>query len=247
MNKEKNEVSISFFWSVLRRSWLVLLIAVVIASMLTGLITQFVLEKKYSSSVTFYVVNNTRTDYISSSYLSATEQLANDYIDIICSDTVMIPLSEHLRDEHGIDYSATALKKKVSTSTKEDSSIFYIKITDVNSEHAYIIASSISEIAPQIIKDIVKDWATQSDSSENTAKESADCVKVIEQPKLDAKHDSPSLIKNLAIAVLLSASGVYAIFFLIAFNDTVIKTEEDIKKYTDKYPLIGVIPYWENN
>lgn len=241
LNNDKNELSFSLLWNILKKCWIKIVIVAVIAAMATGLVTHFMIQKKYSSSITFYVVNsNVNYDYTTTSLLSATEQLANDYINIICSDVMMIPLSEHLKEEHQLNYSATELKKKISTSTKEDSSFFFIKITDVNKDHAYTIATCISELAPQVIKDIVK--ADQI----NSEKEIADCVKVIEQPKLDTAHDSPSLLRNVAVAVLLSAVIVYAVFFFITLNDTVIKTEEDVKKYTSKYPLIGVIPSWEN-
>ena len=60
-------------------------------------------------------------------------------------------------------------------------------------------------------------------------KEFAECISVLNQPAKAATHDSPSLVTNLAIAAIIAAAATYAVCFMIALMDTVIKTEDDIK------------------
>jgi len=245
LKSDIREINLSLLWNVLKKCFIKMIIIAVIAAALMGVVTEFAMQKRYSSSIKFYVVNNTKTDYISSSYLSATEQLANDYIDIIRSDVMLLPLSERLEEEFRLSYSASALKGKIITSTKADSSFFEVRISDTDKEIAHIIASCIAEMAPDVIKNVVKDWSEDTVGKTEQPKEASECVKVMDQPKVATKHDSPNLKRNVLIAFALSAIIVYAIYFLIVLNDTVLKTEEDIKMYTDKYPLIGIIPFWE--
>ena len=244
LKSDMKEINVSVIWTVFKKCFIKMLVIAILAAILMGVVTEFAIRKKYSSSITFYVVNNTKTDYISSSYLAATEQLANDYIDIIRSDVMTIPLSERLEEEFDLYYTPAALKAKMLTSTKPDSSIFNLKISDVDKDIAYTIAFCIAEMAPEVIKDVVKDWSVEIDDKTETTKEASECVKILDKPKVATKHDSPILTRNVLIASALSAVFVYAIYFLIFLNDTVLKTEEDIKKYTNKYPLIGVIPSW---
>ena len=97
MNKE---LSFKKLWKVFADAWWKLLLIMLAAMIAMGLFTQFFIQKKYSSSVTFYIINsNTASDYTTTSLLSATEQLANDYTGIILSDIFLKPMTEELKEE----------------------------------------------------------------------------------------------------------------------------------------------------
>jgi capsular polysaccharide biosynthesis protein len=85
-----NEISISLLLKVLKSAWWKILIFTVVIALIAAAVTSFVIPKKYSSSVTFYV-NNTSSDYeyTTASLLEAAQLLANGYIEIIKSDVML--------------------------------------------------------------------------------------------------------------------------------------------------------------
>lgn len=246
------EISFATMWQVLKNGWKMILIITLVAMLIMGLITGLVLKKEYSSSIRFYVINvNTTQDFEQSALVTVKEQLSKEYIQIILSDVMINPLAEKLKTEYGLDYTPNQIKKMISASTLTDIGMFDIKISNNDKEHAYIIAKAMSEMAPAIVKNVKKPWiAEMQEGSDNASsdiqeqKEYAECISVLNHPKKATTHDSPSLVTNVALAAMVAAIAAYAIYFVIALMDTVIKTEDDLKKIAKKYPIIGVIPSW---
>ncbi len=73
-----------------------------------------------------------------------------------------------------------------------------------------------------------------------------ECIQVIREPVENPSHVSPSITKACAIAALGAAVLAYLFFFLRDFLNTMIRTEEDIKRVTD-LPILGSIPSWETD
>lgn len=242
-----NEISFSILWRVFKHSWIKIVIIALVFALSMGLFTHYFINKQYSSSVSFFVINaNTNAEYTQTSLIAANTQLANDYIEVIRSDAMMDVLVEGIKEEHGIEYTDKQIRKMISSTVEEGSSVFDIKITNTNREHAYIIAKFIADNAPEVLLRTTKPWVLEKTHDELVAEERdmTDCVNVINNPKLAVSHDSPSMIKNVAIAGIVGAFLAYVVCFLFIFFDTLIKNEEDIKEFTDKYALIGIIPTW---
>ena len=147
------EMTVSVMWRTLKHSLLIILAVTLVAVMAAGAFTKFVLKEKYSSSITFYVVNTSLdTEYTTTSLLAATESLANTYIEIILGDSIMDSLVEYLKTEYNLDYTANQVRSMISTAIDGDSSTFTVKVTNNNNEVAFIVARYISEKAPNMIK-----------------------------------------------------------------------------------------------
>ncbi len=240
MNKE---ISLSTLWQVFRNAWKFIVIITLVVMLIAGLYTNYGIKKKYSSSVTFYVINiSSNSEYTTSALLQAIEQLSNDYIELILSDLMIEPLVEDLNEEHGWNYSASQIRGMISASIISDTSMFKIKVTNTNKEHAYIIAQYINDNAPAKVREIVKPWIDEDNVKDDET--ITECITAINHPQLAKNHDSPNLMKNVIIAGIVAALAVYVIFLFRSFFNTVVKTEDDIKDITDKYPLIGRIPTW---
>ena len=138
----------------------------------------------------------------------------------------------------------------ISASIVDDTSMFQIRVTNTNKEHAYIIAQYIYDNAPEKVRDIVKPWIVVDEEGQTPEQEDAkretvtECITAINRPYVAKTHDSPSLVKNVAVSGVITALVVYIICLFKSFFNTVVKTEDDIKPITDKYPLIGRIPTW---
>ena len=244
------EISFATIWQVFKSCWKTVFIITLAAMLVMGLFTSFVMKKEYSSSTRFFVINtNAEQTFEQTALVTVKEQLSKEYIQIILSDVMLTPLAEELKAEYGLDYSPKQLKSMISASAMTDIGIFDIKISNNNKDHAYIIAKAIAEKAPAVVKDVKKPWLAEmqnnsNDSSAELQKEFAECISVLNQPVKATTHDSPNLVINVIIAAIIAAVATYGVYFVIALMDTLIKTEDDIKKITDKYPIIGVIPTW---
>ena len=238
------EISFKFCLAILKRAWIVMLAAVIIASALAGVITEYVMEKKYSSSVTFYVINRSaKEDYTSSSVVAALDALAENYMELLKTDKVVEPIAKQLEEAYGIKYSVDQLKKMLSTKALEETALIELKVTHTDPEVAYKIATLFSESAPALVTDIEKIELITNSGSTTTVTE---CIKTVNLPRLNNSPDSPSMVKNLILAVLLSAVAVYSVYFVFALIDNTVKTEEDVKALFAEYPLMAVIPTWNN-
>ncbi len=244
-----SEISLSFLWKIFVNNWKKILLVTLAVVLVVGCVTAFLIEKKYSSKVTFYVINtNSELDYTTTSYLSAAEQLSNDYIQIILSDVMLKPLVEQLKTEHGYEYTVEQLRNMITTSIVSGASMFEIKVTSTDSQCAYDIAKHIGENAPGVLLTVVKPWIFDSkmENIDGLKKDDiTDCIMVINEPIIANGHDSPRLTVNVAVSALVAALATYAFFMLTALLDTVVKSEDDIKQFVQKYPLIGTIPTWD--
>ena len=242
-----NEISFSMFWRVFKNSWIKIVIVALVFAISMGLFTHYFIKKQYSSSMSFYVINaNTNAEYTQTSLISANTQLANDYIEVICSDIMLEKLVADIKADNGLDYTVKQVRKMISSSIADGSSVFDISVTNTNKEHAYIIAEYIAENAPEVLLRTTKPWVFEKTAEELIAedKDMTDCVNIINTPKLATSHNSPSVTKNTILAGIVGAALMYFACFLVVFFDTLIKSEEDIKEFTEKYPLIGIIPSW---
>ena len=249
-----NEISLSVLWKVFVKAWKAIVIFMLIAMLLMGVFTDLFISKKYSSSVAFYVINVAEeNNYVTTSLMSVVEHLSNDYVQIIKSEKMLSPLSGQLKAEYDIEYTPDQLRQMMSTSVTANTSTFTLKITNTDKNHAYIIAKLIAEEAPDVIREFtsvnrivegVENEEEQVETEIETEPE-VEKVRVLNHPVVDRKADSPNLLVNVAVAGMLAAVAVYALYFIKSFLNTTITSEEDFADLTEKYPLLGNMPRWE--
>lgn len=243
MNKE---ISMGFCLAILKRAWLIMLVVVIVASLLAGLFTEFFIPKKYSSSVRFYVINSSGADFTSSSVVAALEELTANYMELLKTDKILAPIAKKLADEHGIDYTPDQIKGMISTSTVNETAMIDLKVVHVDKEVAFKIAELFSSEAPALVTEIEKEELINNGSDIDTGKSITDCIKTVNYPRMATGHDSPNMKRNVALAAIVSAIAVYAIYFVIALMDNTIKSEDEIKEHFADYPLLATIPNWNN-
>lgn len=243
MNKE---VSMGFCLAILRRAWFVMLVVVIVASLLAGIFTEFFIPKKYSSSVRFYVINSSGADYTSSSVVAALEELTANYMELLKTDKIVAPIAKKLADEHGINYTPDQIKKMISTSTVNETAMIDLKVVHVDKDVAFKIAELFSSEAPDLITEIEKEELINNGSDKDNGDNITDCIKTVNYPRMATGQDSPNIRRNVVLTAIASAIAVYAIYFVIALLDNTIKSEDEIKEYFSKYPLLATIPNWDN-
>lgn len=156
------EISLNFLFKIFKKTWWKILSITVIAMLLAASFTHFVIPKKYSSSIKFYVVNiNSDYDYTSSSVVSAASYLINDYIAIIKSDRMLDQVMNALKEDGITNVTKEQINGMISSSSATETSVFTLSISSTDKALAYKVASAIAELAPATVTDIAK-------SDENT-------------------------------------------------------------------------------
>ena len=244
MNKE---ISMGFCLAILKKAWIVMLVAVIIASLLAGLFTEFFIPKKYSSTVKFYVVNSSGADYTSAAVVSALEILTSNYMELLKTDKIVAPIAQTLAEEYDIDYTTDQIKSMITTSkVNDDTAMIVLKVVHTDKDVAFKIAEAFSKEAPALVTEVEKEDLLSVGDSFATSGKVTECIKAVNYPRVATSPDSPSLSRNVVLAAVLVAIMVYAIYFVIALLDNTIKSEEEIKSCFGEYPLLAVIPNWTN-
>ena len=237
-------------WRVFVNSLAKIIIFVIIAMLLMGLCTNFLMEERFSSAITFYVINVAPdSDYVTTSLMQVVEHLSNDYIQILGSEVMLSPLCQMLEEEYSIYYTPDQIKSMMKSSVTSDASTFTLRITNTDKNHAYIIAQIIANEAPKIIRTFTS-VTPNIEGEDGSGYEvepvmELEKVRVLNNPDIDTSPDSPNLSMNLILTGLATAFVVYLICFIRYFFNTVISTEEDIAELVTKYPVLGNIPRWE--
>ena len=150
-------VSLEHLWQIFKNTWWKILIVVLVITTAAGVITEFCIPRKYSSTTDFYIVNVNQTiDYTTSSTLGADQLLAENYIEVIKSDAMMSMIAEKLKTNHELEMTNKQIRSMISASTNNNASIFSITVTAGNPKLAYKVASYITELAPDLVTKITK-------------------------------------------------------------------------------------------
>lgn len=229
MNNDEIEIDLQrLFAALVKRSWLIVAIAVLCA-VAAFLGTFFFITPEYQSSAMFYVNNNSlslgeASLSISSSDISASRGLVKSYI-------VILNTRESLNDVidyAGVDRTYSELKGMISAAAVDSTEIFEVVVTSTDPQEAEKIADAIAYILPKRISSII----------EGTS------AKVVDSAVLPASPSSPSYIKNTMIGFVLGLALTVVVIVLRELMDITIRTEEDIAQAC-RYPVLAAVPDME--
>lgn len=209
------------FKTLLKRSWIIVLCAILVGSIMLVYSTNFA-TPMYTASVTMYVNNNNGyTGTVTSQNLAVALQLVKTYVNIIQSDTVL----EKVKDEAGLALSAGAIRNMMTASSVDETEVFRVTITSHNAELSALIANTIADVAPTEIPAII-------DGSS---------AKVIDYANVPTSPSSPNIMTNTVMGVLVGAVLAALAIVLHVLLDVRIKEEKDLEGICD-IPVLGRIP-----
>ncbi len=234
LNKKEREVEIDIdlkkIFYMMQNKIIFILLFTIIFGVAAGCYTNFFIEPVYSATVKLFVYSNTdRTtsdSSISSSEISASQDLINTYIYVLESDTVMEKVIEDL----GLSVTANSIRQGVSASVVEDTQAFQVTVKSNDPNLAARIANSIAKVAPEEIVRVVK----------------AGGVEVIDYAKVPTSASSPNMKKNVVYGAAAGFAISFAAFFLLALFDTTITNTKDLEKEFS-VPVLGTVPSLDSN
>ena len=224
---KKNEINeidlIPIFMALVKKVWLIVLAALIVgAGFFAG--TKTLVTPTYRASFTAYVNNrsqyyNEDTNRLTSSDLSAAQELVRAYAKVLTSRTVLTTAAQSI----GYDYGT--LSSKVSTSIENETGIITVYVVTANPDEAYKFALAIAENAPDQIAEIIE----------------GSSMKIIDNPKTPSNIYKPSYVKNTAVGMFAGAALAALYIIIKCLVDDKVKSEDELEtKFS--IPVVGVIP-----
>lgn len=228
---KNNEITIGFLWTVARRRLVWLILALVVGAGMALAYTKLMVSPVYSSRAQFSVENIYNSPSMgSNSYQSGAAQMAAGYAHEITGNVFLGEVLRVYNLRHA-DKALTlsAISSMVSVSTQEELPVFNVKVASTDRQVAYDVLQIIEELAPGFLL------------NEGTAQYIN--IKLIEYGYLAASPDSPNVVLNVVIGGVVVLIVTYVAFFLSAFLDKTVYSEEGLKSVS-KLPIVGQIPQW---
>lgn len=223
-NREGIEIDLKRLVLVLlNKVWVIVLVGILCAALLLSY-TFFFVTPQYSANIKLYV-NNTygsNNPGFSASQLQAAQSLANTYMVILRSRSVLNEVAEVT----GLPYTQKQLEDMISTASVEDTEVFQVSVVCGDSVHAAAIANAIAEILPSKIS------ATVDGSS----------VRVIDYAVPSDSKVSPNNTKTAIFGMLIGMLLSAGLFVILELCNDAIFTEDYLTRVYSDIPLLAVVP-----
>ncbi|MED3892300.1 Wzz/FepE/Etk N-terminal domain-containing protein [Peribacillus frigoritolerans] len=215
-------ISIKDIFKTLKKRWKLIMLLTLIAALISGTISYFLLTPVYQSSTQILVNQKQSENQLDSNQIQSNIDMINTYSVIIKSPAIL----EKVNDELKLDQSVEQLSEKITINSQENSQVFSLTVQDSNPTEAVEIANTVSETFQKEIKDIMN----------------VDNVSVLAKAEIkdDPTPVKPNPVLNIAIAVVVGLMAGIGLAFLLEFMDNTIKDEDDIERLLE-LPILGSI------
>ena len=211
--------------ALLKKSWLIALVAVVCA-VAAFLGTYFFITPQYQSAAMFYVNNSSlnlgeASLSLESSDLTASRNLVKSYIVILKTRETL----NMVIDYAGVNRSYGQVRSMISAAAVDSTEIFQVVVTSPDPEEAERLADAISYVLPKRIGNII----------EGTS------AKVVDSAVLPVNPSSPNYTKNTMMGFLGGMVAVALLVVVMELLDIAIRSEEDIARCC-RHPVLASVP-----
>jgi capsular polysaccharide biosynthesis protein len=216
-------ISLKELYETLRkRIWLIISITV-LATLISGIISYFVITPIYSAS-TQLLVNQEKTDQpiYNSTEIQTNLQLINTYNVIMKSPAIL----DLVKRDLDLNMSVDQLNSKIIVASETESQVVSVTVQDPDPYVAKDIANAVATTFQSKIADIMK----------------VDNVSILAKAEVKANQApiKPNKLLNIAIALVVGLMVGVGIAFLLEYLDNTLKTEQDIEKLLE-LPVLGSI------
>jgi len=222
---EEQVISLGEILEVLKKRWKLILIVTLLATLVSGLVSFFLISPKYEASTKLFIGKEAGAEAgYDQSEIAMYQKLMKTYSEAIktrdlVGRAIKVANSNLTEDE---------VLKKLTVVTVADTQILQIKIDDKNPNMAATMVQAITNEFVTTSKVLVPNGN----------------IKVIESVKVPEIPVSPNKKMNIAIAFLLGLMVSVGVSFLLEFLDNTYRNREQLEKELD-IPVIGTIPHTE--
>ena len=231
MSRKNKETTVKELFEIfLPKLWLILLVGVLLAGMMS-VYSVFIKDYTYTASAEIYVYKNSNSTSTTTSDIAAAEEMVNIYERAIGGDKFMGHVCDRLNKKNAkYEYTPAQIKRMVSLIKVEDTPNFIIKVTtpdrQLSADLAYVIVQD--SIAVGKLEEIIQNNHASS---------------VIENPKAaeDIAPNSKNTVRNAIIAFFAGVILAAVCVWIFASFDVTIRSAKKIEDNID-VPVLGVIP-----
>ena len=211
------------FHILLRKWWLIAVVAIVCAAGAFG-ITKVFMTPKYQSSAKLYILNKT-TSVTSLADIQIGSAITKDFKIIAESKPVIDYSIQSIKEEYGKEFTRGDISSSLTVTNQSDTRILVITITREDPEEACIMANAVSEATSKRMSQIMK----------------SDPPTTVEMAEVSSVPVSPHTRRNVILGFLLGAVAVCAVLIIHHMMNDNIKTEEDVERFLG-VPTLATLP-----
>ncbi len=206
--------------------WIIL--ATLVAAVAFGAYSKFFIKSTYRSNVQMYVSNYTdlsQAQGASTSGLSASQQLVNEYIVILKNDAVLTQVADKLAEqEGGYVMSNSAIRAASSMSSVDETAMLNISVTTTDPALSKALCDAYAAVAPAQLERIME----------------MGTVKPMDSAKIGVKV-GPSVMRNTVLGGIVGALVACGIIMMAFMFDNTVTGERELKRRLD-VNVLGEIP-----
>lgn len=210
-----------------------IVITVVVFALLGLVYSKFLVTPMYKSSTTFVLSKSTdsttqveSSEAITQNDITLNSKLVSTYSEIIKSKTI----AKEVIDSLGLDMTVSEFKSGVSVTSKDDTELIEITVSNSNPKLSADIANSLAEVFREKVNDIYK----------------IDNLSVIDIAEPSDVPYNIGTVKNILIFAIVGLVLSCGVIFVIVYFDDTVKDEKDIETLIS-IPVIASIPKLEDN
>ncbi|WP_454861535.1 YveK family protein [Peribacillus frigoritolerans] len=215
-------ISIKDVFQTLKKRWKLIMLLTLIAALISGTISYFLLTPVYQSSTQILVNQKQSKNQLDSIQIRSNIDMINTYSVIIKSPAILEKVIDDLKLQQSVDQ----LSQKIIINSQENTQVFYLTVQDSDPSKAVEIANAVSTTFQKEIKDIMN----------------VDNVSILAKAEIKENPApvKPNPLLNIAIAVVVGLMAGIGLAFLLEYMDNTIRDEKDIETLLD-LPLLGSI------
>lgn len=214
------------FGVLFKRLWIIGIIALICASVGFAY-SSFALEPKYSSSTKMYV-NNKGVDIGNFSFTISNNDLltSQGFVPVIAEILLAEDTLTDIISNANLEMSPAQLAGMIVTKQSNNTQIFIVTVTTDNPYLSARIASEVTRVLPEQIKEITKNSVSAT---------------IVDSPRANLTKVSPSITRYTAIGFLAGFVVSALIIAIIAMMDDAIHDENYILEHYN-FPMLAKIP-----
>ena len=219
---EEQVISLSEIFDALKKRWIMIVAITLAATIVSGIITFFVIDPVYETSTKVFVgkEENDEAAY-NTNDIQMYQKLLQTYAQTIKTKDLVSRAISSL----SYDLEASSVVGGLTVNPITDTQILQIKYQSKDPEEAKAVLKNVTDEFIVTAKELVPNGN----------------VRVIEEVELPKNPVSPNKKMNIAIAFLLGLMVSVGIVFLLEYLDNTYKNKDQLERKLD-IPVLGVIP-----
>lgn len=220
------ELELREYWHIIRKRWLLVVLIPIIAVIISGVLSFFVIKPEYQATTTLLVNQKISNNTALQQDIAASQALVNTYTNIIKSENIESTVISNLH----LHMTPAQVNGMVSVSSPNQSQVIQVDVTSPSYNEAMQIANGLASVFQQKAQVLMN----------------VQNVQIIDKAlqQVSPHPVKPNKKLNLAIALILGLMVSIGLAFLLEYLDNRIRSEDDVRRYLN-LPVLGTVMDFE--